>query len=122
MAAARFKPMEQPKKLGLQEYLEDAQEAQPHLDKLIEDVVATCDGCEGRFVGTKSPDSVMRKAERFNGNVGKIADMARAAVVCGTPEDLERAYTVIMARLNVWQGNEDNAQAQLLHTSAHLWQ
>ncbi|CAM9384613.1 unnamed protein product, partial [Ectocarpus sp. 13 AM-2016] len=100
MAAARFKPMEQPKKLGLQEYLADAQEAQPHLDKLIEDVVATCGGCEGRFVGIKSPDSVMRKAERFNGNVGKIADMARAAVVCGTPDDLERAYTVIMARLN----------------------
>lgn len=122
IAAARFKPMEQPKKLrGLQQYLADAQEAQPHLDKLIEDVVATCDGCEGRFVGVKAPDSVMRKAERFHGNVGKVADMARVAVVCRTPEDLERAYTIIMARLNVCirQGNEDDSRAHPLHACAH---
>lgn len=115
IAAGRYKPLQQPKKAALlQEYLADAREAQRCLEELAEEVVSACDGgCESRYNGMKSPESIMRKADKFcGGNLGKIADIARVALVCETPRELERSYAIITACFHVRRSMTEDRRPQ----------
>lgn len=86
----------------LQFYLEEAQAAKRLLDKLVEEALRGCEGCKGEYPEVKNLDSTKRKAiKQCDGDVRRISDMARVAVVCDSPEDLERVYTRLMGRLQV---------------------
>lgn len=83
-------------------YLEDAKLAKLRLDELMGMVVETLEGCEVQHAEVKSRESTVRKANKsYAGNVRRVADMARVAVVCKTPEILEQVYMGIMGRLQV---------------------
>lgn len=85
-------------------YLADAKLAKPHLDGLIRTVVENLDGCEAHYVGIKSRESTVRKAKKsYGGNVRRVVDMTRVAVVCDTPERLEQVYMGIVGQLQVSQ-------------------
>lgn len=85
-------------------YLADAKLAKLRLDELMEKVVEPLEGCEIRHADVKSRESTVRKANKsYDGNVRRVADMARVAVVCQTPELLEQVYVGIMGRLQVWE-------------------
>lgn len=83
-------------------YLSDAKRAKPFLDELINKVVNNVEGCEAKYAEVKTLGSTVRKAEKsYNGNVRRVADMARVAVVCETADLLEKVYTGIMGHLRV---------------------
>lgn len=85
-------------------YLADAKVAKLHLDELMQKVVETLEGCEVQHAEVKSRESTVRKANKsYDGNVRRVADMARVAVVCKTPELLEQVYVGITRRLQVWE-------------------
>ncbi|CAN0261424.1 unnamed protein product [Ectocarpus sp. 6 AP-2014] len=84
----------------LQFYRKGAECAKEQLDELVQEVINGREGCEGVYPKIKTLESTKRKAVRFyGGNVRRVADMARAAVICNTPEDLETAYIGLMARI-----------------------
>lgn len=86
----------------LQFYRIGAECAKEQLDELVQEVINGREGCEGVYPKIKTLESTKRKAVRFyGGNVRRVADMARAAVICNTPEDLETAYVGLMARIQV---------------------
>lgn len=83
-------------------YLVDAQRAKQHLDWLVAKVVKDLEGCEVQYVEVKSLESTQRKASNFcGGDVRKVTDMARVAVICDTPEALTQAYMGIVGYLQV---------------------
>eukprot|EP00903_Cladosiphon_okamuranus_P017337 g15974.t1 len=80
----------------LEFYLADAELAKQRLDDLVTEVAQDSEIYEVQRVEVKSRESTQRKASRFcGGDVRKVADMARVAVVCNTPEALEQAYLEI---------------------------
>ncbi|CAM9715217.1 unnamed protein product [Ectocarpus sp. 12 AP-2014] len=86
----------------LQFYRKGAECAKEQLDELVQEVINGREGCEGVYPKIKTLESTKRKAVRFyGGNVRRVADMARAAVICNAPEDLETAYIGLMARIQV---------------------
>lgn len=87
--------------IQLQVYLAEAELAKPCLYDLVKQVERAISGTEGRYPPeVKSLESTKRKAVKFCGkDVRKVADMARVALVCATPEVLLQAYRAIMARL-----------------------
>lgn len=86
----------------LQDYHADAKRAKPCLDSLIRELVEDTDGCEAIYAEVKSPQSVQRKAQKScGGNIRKVADMARVAVVCDDSEALQAAHTRIIEKLQV---------------------
>ncbi|CAM9212844.1 unnamed protein product, partial [Ectocarpus sp. 8 AP-2014] len=110
IAPVRSTGVFQPKVLDLQDcsedeqlekqlefYLADAEFAKPRLDELVTKVARDSRKYEVRCVEVKTRESTRRKASReHDGNVRKVADMARVTVVCATPEALEEAYLGIM--------------------------
>ncbi|CAM9793335.1 unnamed protein product, partial [Ectocarpus fasciculatus] len=81
----------------LQFYLADAELAKPHLDELVTRVAHDTSKYEVQYADVKSRESTREKATRFcDGNVRKVADMARVTVICATPEALKEAYVGIM--------------------------
>lgn len=89
----------------LQFYLAAAELSKGFLEELVEEVVEGLEGCEVLRAEVKAIDSTRRKASAFcDGDVRKIADMARVSVVCDEPKDLERVYLGIMERLEVSKG------------------
>ncbi|CAM9324990.1 unnamed protein product [Ectocarpus sp. 13 AM-2016] len=80
----------------LQFYLADAELAKAHLDELVMNVAHDMSKYEVQCVEVKSRESTRRKASRFcDGDVRKVADMARVTVICTTPEALKEAYLAI---------------------------
>ncbi|CAM9444501.1 unnamed protein product [Ectocarpus fasciculatus] len=106
----RSKGLLQPKVLDLQDcsedekleqqldfYLADAELAKPRLDELVTSVARDSSRYEVQCVGVKSRDSTRRKARSFfDGDVRKVADMARVTVICSTPEALKDVYMAVM--------------------------
>lgn len=83
-------------------YLADAELAKQCLDELVAKVTKNSRKCVVRRVDVKSLESTRRKASRFcGGKVRRVADMARVAVICDTPEALEQAYLAIVQLLPV---------------------
>lgn len=83
-------------------YLADAEVARHRLDEIIDSVVETSEGCEAKKVGVKSRESTARKAAAsYDGNLRKVVDMARVAVVCDSPDVLEQVYRGIIGHLQV---------------------
>ena len=83
-------------------YIEDAKLAKLQLDELIKQVVENLEGCEAQYADVKSRESTIRKAKKsYDGNVRKVADMARVTVVCETPALLEQVYMSVMGHLQV---------------------
>ncbi|CAM9883518.1 unnamed protein product [Ectocarpus sp. 4 AP-2014] len=81
----------------LQFYLADADPAKQRLDELVTKIAQDSSKFEVQCVDIKSPESTRRKARRFYGkDVRKVADMARVAVICATPEALKEVYLAIM--------------------------
>lgn len=115
IAPARSKDLFQPKVLELQDcdedaqlakqlqfYLADAELAKQRLDELVTKVVEDLGRCEVQCVKVKSWESTQRKASKFcGGDVRRVADMARVAVICDTPEGLKQAYLAIIGLLQV---------------------
>lgn len=86
----------------LEFYRQDATCAKVHLDKLVREVADGHQGCNGVHPEVKSRESTKRKATKFcGGDVRKVIDMARASVICATPEDLELAYKRLMEIIEV---------------------
>ncbi|CAM9940130.1 unnamed protein product [Ectocarpus fasciculatus] len=84
----------------LQFYREGAACAKEQLDELVKEVINGREGCEGVHPEIKTLESTKRKAvTSYGGNVRRVADMARAAVICDTPEDLEVAYIGLTGRI-----------------------
>lgn len=102
----------------LQFYLGHAELAKKRLDELVDDVAKDFDGCRPKHAEVKSLESTKRKAKAFcRGDVSKIADMARIAVECESPEDLTSIFTAIVARLQVTNGSrQDGIQAPQIST------
>ncbi|CAM9235730.1 unnamed protein product [Ectocarpus sp. 12 AP-2014] len=106
----RSKELLQPKVLDLQDcgedeqldtqlqfYLTDAELAKPHLDELVTSIARDSSKYEVQCVKVKSWESTRRKATSFlDGDVRKVADMARVTVICATPEALKEAYAALM--------------------------
>lgn len=83
-------------------YLADALLAKQTLDELVIEVVNDSEMCEVHCVGVKSIESTRRKALKLcGGDVRRIADMARVAVVCDTPEALEQTCMAILGLFQV---------------------
>lgn len=81
----------------LQFYLADAGLAKQRLDELVTKIAQDSSKFEVQCVAVKSPESTRRKAARFcDKDVRKVADMARVAVICATPEALKEMYLAIM--------------------------
>ncbi|CAM9305418.1 unnamed protein product [Ectocarpus fasciculatus] len=81
----------------LQFYLADAELAKPHLDELVTKVAHDTNNYEVQRAEVKSRASTRRKANGFcDGDVRKVADMARVTVICATPESLAAAYVAIV--------------------------
>ncbi|CAN0314813.1 unnamed protein product [Ectocarpus sp. 6 AP-2014] len=81
-------------------YLQDARLAKSGLDELVKDVANEVEGCEAKCVEVKSSESATRKAKSsYGGNVRRLSDMARVSVMCDKPEDLARAFSGILGRL-----------------------
>ncbi|CAB1118953.1 unnamed protein product [Ectocarpus sp. CCAP 1310/34] len=81
-------------------YLQDARLAKSGLDELVKDVANEVEGCEAKCVEVKSSESTTRKAKSsYGGNVRMLSDMARVSVICDKPEDLARAFSSILGRL-----------------------
>lgn len=111
-------PILQPKVLDLQGYegaarlakqldvyLADAHRAKLGLDAIIKAVVEGSGGCEAQYAPVKARESTERKANTFfGGDVRRLADMARVAVICDTPEHFEQVYRGIMKHLQVKRG------------------
>lgn len=77
-------------------YLADAELARPRLDELVMNVAHDTSKYEVQCVKVKSRESTGRKAIReHDGDVRKVADMARVTVICTTPEALKEAYLAI---------------------------
>ncbi|CAM9100048.1 unnamed protein product, partial [Laminaria digitata] len=91
----------QPKVYNLQDlYLADAERAKLCLDELIKKVVENLEGCEALYAEVKSRESTVRKANKsYDGDVRRVADMARVTVVCETPDLLVQVYLCIMGQL-----------------------
>lgn len=88
-------------------YLADAEVAKQRLDEIIDSVVAASEGCEAKKVAVKSRESTARKAAAsYDGNLRKVVDMARVAVVCDTPDILEQVYRGIIGHLQVRGAHE----------------
>ncbi|CAM9526865.1 unnamed protein product [Ectocarpus sp. 12 AP-2014] len=110
IAPVRSTGVFQPKVLNLQDcsedeqlekqlefYLADAELAKPRLDELVMSVADDMIKYEVQCVEVKSRESTRRKAStKHDGDVRKVADMARVTVICATPEALEEAYLGIM--------------------------
>lgn len=83
-------------------YLAGAKLAKPRLDEIAQRVVENLDGCHAKCVGVKALESTMRKAkDSYDGNVRKVADMARVAVICDTPQHLLQVYEDIVETVQV---------------------
>lgn len=83
-------------------YLASAELAKPRLDEIARRVVENLEGCHARCVGVKTLESTVRKAkDSYDGNLRKVADMARVAVICDTPEHLEQVYEDIVEIVQV---------------------
>lgn len=88
----------QPMQTGsIEDYLREAEKAKGCLDALVKEVAHSV-GAEAFVTGVKTPDSTRRKVE-IVGDIRKITDMARATVVCDTPEDLAKVYERLKQRL-----------------------
>ncbi|CAN0348419.1 unnamed protein product [Pylaiella littoralis] len=110
IAPIRPKDLFQPKVLELEDcgegdqlgqqldfYLADAELAKACLDDLITKVAQDSSKYEVQFAPVKSRESTGRKASKFcDGDVRKVADMARVTVICATPEALKEAYLAVM--------------------------
>ncbi|CAM9461600.1 unnamed protein product, partial [Ectocarpus fasciculatus] len=84
----------------LQFYLADAELTKARLDELVTEVAHDSSKYEVQCVGIKSRESTRRKARSCcDGDVRKVADMARVTVICATPEALKEAYLAIMGLL-----------------------
>lgn len=96
--------LEEPAKLEAQldVYLADAELAKQRLDEIIDTVVESSGGCYAKKVGVKTRESTARKATAsYGGNLRKVVDMARVAVVCDTAQHLEQVYRGIISHLQV---------------------
>lgn len=83
-------------------YLADASLAKPRLDEIALKAVENLEACHAQCVDVKSLESTVRKAkDSYDGNVRKVADMARVAVICDTPEHLEQVYEDIVEAVQV---------------------
>ncbi|CAM9778863.1 unnamed protein product [Ectocarpus fasciculatus] len=83
-------------------YLADAELAKQRLDEIITNVADDWGRYEVQYVEVKSRESTSRKVRRFyDGNVRKVADMARVTVICLTPEDLQQVYSDIIGSMDV---------------------
>ncbi|CAB1096777.1 unnamed protein product [Ectocarpus sp. CCAP 1310/34] len=110
IAPVRSTGVFQPKVLDLQDcgqddqlekqlefYLADAELAKACLDELVMNVAHDSSKYEVQCVEIKSRESTRRKASTgYDGDVRKVADMARVTVICATPEALKEAYLAIM--------------------------
>lgn len=109
------KDLVQPKVLKLQDcgedddlenqlefYLTDAELAKRYLDELVTTAAEDSRKCEVHYAGVKSLERTRQKASKsYGGDVRKVADMARVAVVCNTPEALVQAYSNILELFQV---------------------
>lgn len=83
-------------------YIADAKLAKLQLDELMKKVIENLEGCKAQYVDVKSRESTLRKAKKsYDGNIRRVADMARVAVVCETPELLEQVYLDVTEHLQV---------------------
>ncbi|CAM9093379.1 unnamed protein product [Laminaria digitata] len=100
--------------------LADAELVKLRLDELVDKVVENLEGCEVRYAEVKSRESTVRKAKKsYGGNVRRVADMARVAVVCKTPELLEQVYMGITGHLQMISEAED--KLLLLEKNCEEW-
>eukprot|EP00903_Cladosiphon_okamuranus_P018852 g17340.t1 len=84
----------------LEFFLADASLAKEGLDMLAAKVTQGLEKCKVHCVDVKSLESTRRKAIKFcGGDVRKVVDMARVAVICDTPEALEQVYSKIIGLL-----------------------
>lgn len=92
-----------PKKMeSIEGYLQQAGHAKTCLDELVELVVPRgTGGREGIPAAVKSLESARRKADKTAGGIHCVTDLARATVVCDTPQDLVDAFESL--RLSVRQ-------------------
>ncbi|CAB1118955.1 unnamed protein product [Ectocarpus sp. CCAP 1310/34] len=99
IAPIRSADRQQPKVcLELQDGDEEAQLAR----QLVQDVANDLEGCELKCVEVNSSESPTRKAKSsYGGNVRMLSDMTRVSVICDKPEDLARAFSDILGRLQV---------------------
>lgn len=83
-------------------YLANAELAKRCLDELVTKVAQDSTECEVQCVDVKSRESARRKVNGFcDGDVRKVADMARVTLICDTPKALEQAYVKIMELFQV---------------------
>ncbi|CAM9939141.1 unnamed protein product [Ectocarpus fasciculatus] len=115
IAPVRSTDLLQPKVLGLQDYgeddqlekqlqfyLEDAERAKQRLDELVTNVAHDESKYEVQCAAVKSWESTRRKVSGFcDGDVRKVADMARVTVICATPEALKEAFLALMEKQHV---------------------
>lgn len=88
----------QPMQTGsIEDYLRHAENAKGCLDTLVREVARGVGG-EVFTTRVKTLDSTRRKVENV-GDIRKVTDMARATVVCDTPEDLAHIYELLTQRL-----------------------
>lgn len=95
----------QPRESGsIEDYVHDAERAQIHLVKLVEEVVSA--GNHKLKVvssGIKSLESITRKVNSnyIGGDVRKVNDIARISVVCDTPDGLAYVFKELNGRVQV---------------------
>lgn len=109
----------------LQFYLADAGLAKQRLDELVTKIAQDSSKFEVQYVAVKSPESTRRKARRFcDKDVRKVADMARVAVICATPDALKEMYLAIMGlpKVRICGFFKRSAILQaILYKSASCW-
>ncbi|CAM9307638.1 unnamed protein product, partial [Ectocarpus fasciculatus] len=70
------------------------------LDELVTKAAGHSARCEVQCVEVKSRQRTQEKArDSYGGDVRKVTDMARATVICDTPEALKDVYSTIMGLL-----------------------
>lgn len=83
-------------------FLADAKLAKQYLDELVTEAAGHSAGCEVQCVEVKSRQRTQQKAsESYGGDVRKVTDMARVAVICDTPQALKAVYSAIRGFLKV---------------------
>lgn len=89
-----------PKRMGtVEDYLRQAGLAKTGLDELVELVAPRgTRGREGTFAPVKTLESARRKAEKTAGGIHCVTDLARATVVCDTPQDLVDVFELLRSR------------------------
>lgn len=80
---------------SIEKYLEQAETARVPLGELITFITRGTPGLEGITASVKSLKSATRKANKAEGGIRCVTDLARATVVCDTPHDLATVFKLL---------------------------